>query len=90
MAQGIFDEQDEIRNENAEHAGDLADAIELVKLAGRRGFRNYPGTGGIWFGNETLAQGRFDDWGLGRAVARILNAVNDGRLVLNDIKGASK
>lgn len=28
MANGIFDEQDEIRNENAEHAGDLAIQID--------------------------------------------------------------
>jgi hypothetical protein len=61
---------------------DLKDAIEIVKTgAGRRGYRSYPGTGGIWCGdNEQIPDAQFVDWGLAKATAEILNAVLDGRL----------
>lgn len=63
----------------AEEQWELNEAIELVKVTGE--WRGYPGTGGIWIGsNKTLADARFDDWGLARAVASIINAVKDGRL----------
>jgi hypothetical protein len=59
---------------------DLADAIEIAGMV--RPARSYPGTGALWFGrNEGLADATFTDWGLARAVATIINAVNDGRLV---------
>jgi hypothetical protein len=45
--------------------------------------RSYPGTGGLWFGaNNGMADATFEDWGLARAVAIILNAANEGRLAL--------
>jgi hypothetical protein len=61
---------------------DLEDAIELVRIgAGKVGYRSYPGTGGIWAGNnDGLADAVFVDWGLARATTEILNAVLDGRL----------
>jgi hypothetical protein len=44
---------------------DLEDAIELVRIgAGKVGYRSYPGTGGIWAGNnDGLADAVFVDWG---------------------------
>ncbi len=64
----------------------LADAIELARIgAGKQGYRSYPGTGGIWAGDDGgsigIADATFMDWGLARATAEILNAVLDGRLV---------
>ena len=61
---------------------DLEDAIELVRIGtGKVGYRSYPGTGGIWAGNnDGLADAVFVDWGLARATTEILNAVLDGRL----------
>jgi hypothetical protein len=60
----------------------LVDAIELVRIgAGRAGYRSYPGTGGVWAGaNGGIADAVFEDWGLARATAEILNAALDGRL----------
>jgi hypothetical protein len=66
----------------------LADAIELVHIgAGKHGYRSYPGSGGLWVGDPNgtdgigIADASFTDWGLARAVAEILNAVLDGRLI---------
>jgi hypothetical protein len=60
----------------------LTDAIELIRIgAGAAGYRSYPGTGGMWAGgNDGIADATFEDWGLARATAEILNAVLDGRL----------
>jgi hypothetical protein len=58
---------------------ELAEAIEIVGVV--RGYHSFPGSGGIWCGrNREAPDGLFTDWGLARAVAIILNAVNDGRL----------
>jgi hypothetical protein len=58
---------------------ELMESVELARMASP--FRSYPGTGGIWCGsNNNLADATFDDWGLARAVARIMNAVLDGTL----------
>ena len=47
-----------------------------------RDWRSYPGSGGIWIGdNEEHSDGNFEDWGLARAVAIIINALNNGQLV---------
>lgn len=64
---------------------DLKDAMELINIGvgtTRPAYRNYPGSGGIWTGDHELniPCGHFDDWGLARATAEILNAVLDGRL----------
>ena len=68
--------------ENLDHA------IEIIKIgATNGGYRNYPGSGGIWAGrNDGFADARFNDFGLARATAEVLNAVLDGRLVLNSEK----
>lgn len=59
--------------------------IELIKFAGP--YRNYPGCGGVWAGsNQGIADGNFEDWALGRAMARIAQAVYDGKLVLKEEK----
>ena len=58
----------------------LNDALEIVKIG--RAPRYYPGAGGIWFKEENgPADANFEDWGLARAVAEIINAVREGRLV---------
>jgi hypothetical protein len=61
----------------------LQDAIELCAVATFGGpARSYPGTGGIWLRrNVHRPDAEFIDWGLARAVAEILNALADGRLV---------
>ena len=60
---------------------EIAEAIELIKMATPA--RSYPGTGGLWFGqNRNLADASFDDWGLARAVAAIMNAIGDERVVI--------
>jgi hypothetical protein len=61
----------------------LKDAVELVRIgAGKRGYRSYPGTGGIWAGdNDGIADAVFVEWGLARATATILNAALDGQLI---------
>ena len=57
----------------------LKDAIELIGMA--MPARSYPGTGGLWFGhNQNMADATFEDWGLARAVAIILNAVHANQL----------
>jgi len=67
---------------------ELAEAIELARLAAP--FRSYAGTGGIWHGrrhddeHQYMPDARFDDWGLARATAIILNAVLDGSLTRKD------
>jgi hypothetical protein len=44
--------------------------------------RSYSGTGGLWFGaNNGMADAAFEDWGVARAVAVILNAAHEGRLI---------
>ena len=59
---------------------ELDEAIELIGIASP--FRSYPGTGGIWAGsNKNIADAQFDDWGLARATATILNAVLEGKLI---------
>jgi hypothetical protein len=64
----------------------LTHAIEIARIgAGREGYRNPSGCGGIWAGrNHNLADATFVDCGLARATAEILNAVLDGRLVPAD------
>ena len=61
----------------------LTDAIKLARIgAGAMGYRSYAGSGGMWVGgNDGIADATFEDWGLARAVAEILNAVLDGRLI---------
>jgi hypothetical protein len=59
---------------------DLQHALEILSIAGE--VRSYPGTGGVWFGrNHNMADATFEDWGLARAAATILNAVRTGQLV---------
>ena len=61
----------------------LEEEVELIKFAGP--YRNYPGTGGIWLGDNTnFSDGEFSDWALGRAMARIAQAVMDGELVIKE------
>ena len=61
----------------------LEEEIELIKFAGP--YRNYPGSGGIWAGsNDGIADGNFTDWALGRAMARIAQAVCDGELTVKE------
>lgn len=61
----------------------LEHSIEIAKIgAGHEGYRAYNGSGGLWAGSYNgMADAQFDDWGLARATAEILNAVIDGRLV---------
>lgn len=70
------------RERNLLRNAELEDAIEIIRIgAGKQGYRNYPGSGGIWAGrNENFADATFVDWGLARATATILNAVLDGTL----------
>jgi hypothetical protein len=58
----------------------LADAIDLVAIA--HPYRTQDGGGEIWCGHRSggFPDARFDDWGLARAVALILNAVVEGKL----------
>lgn len=57
----------------------LEEAIEIVKVAG--GYRTYPGAGGMWTShNIGLPDAQFDDRGLAKATAIILNAVISGGL----------
>ena len=59
----------------------LEDAIEIVKIGAP--YRTYSGDGGMWCGqNRGIADANFDDWGLARATAAILNAVVEGRLTI--------
>jgi hypothetical protein len=62
---------------------DLEDAIELVRIgAGKVGYRSYPGTGGIWAGNnDGLADAVFVDWVLDGRLAprRAQEPAIDGR-----------
>jgi hypothetical protein len=64
----------------------LTDAIELIRIgAGAKGYRSYPGTGGMGVGgNDGIADATFEDWGLARETSEILNAVLDGRLTVGD------
>jgi hypothetical protein len=63
----------------------LGDAIEFAQMV--HPMRSYPGTGAIWIGsNEGLSDGSFTDWGVARAVAIIMNAVVEGKLVRADSK----
>lgn len=59
----------------------LLEAIELLELACP--MHNFPGSGGIWFGNNHgPPDGGFTDWGVARAVAIVINAVVEGRLTI--------
>jgi hypothetical protein len=64
----------------------LEHAIDLVRTgAGREGYYNAAGSGGIWAGsNRNIADAQFVDWGLARATAVILNAVVNGQLQTSD------
>jgi hypothetical protein len=54
---------------------ELDEALDLLGIAVP--VRTYPGCGGLWFGHNTgIADATFDDWGLARAVAVILNAAH--------------
>lgn len=70
---------------SAKDAGpdDLDYALQILSIGmGRDGVRHYEDSGGLWFGrNQGFADATFVDWGLARAVAVILTAVNAGRLV---------
>ena len=61
---------------------EIDEAIEIARIgAAHGGYRTYHDSGGIWCGsNHGIADGNFDDWGLARSVAIILNAVLDGTL----------
>jgi hypothetical protein len=60
---------------------ELKEAIDLVRIGAP--YRSYAGTGGIWAGhNRNSADAQFEDWGLARATAIILNAVLDETLVI--------
>ena len=50
----------------------LTDAIELIRIgAGAKGYRSYPGTGGMGVGgNDGIADATFEDWGLARGWSR--------------------
>jgi hypothetical protein len=63
--------------------GRLRQRVSLNRRIGRLlKSRSYPGTGGIWLRrNVHRPDAEFIDWGLARAVAEILNALADGRLV---------
>lgn len=66
----------------AEPEDELSHALEIARIGGR--YRFWPGSGQVTtpYDHPMQPAGNFVDWGLARAVAIILNAVIDGKLVV--------